>query len=453
MLIAPLPANETERLAALARYNILDTPLEEAFDDLAVLAAQICGVPVALVTLVDAERQWFKASYGLTGMHETPRDVAFCAHTILHDDVMIVPDAHSDQRFADNPLVTEAPHVRFYAGMPLITDDGYALGSLCVLDQSPHVLSAGQIDMLRRLGRQVQLLLELRRKRTENTALMQQLAAQHESLEKMIGSVPGIVWEHWIAPDPSQYRSTYVSKYLETMLGYACADWEASPVFWHHAIHKDDLERLLKEVDALYADPREGLLRFRMVTVHGQTVWVEAHCAVIVDSDGKALGMRTVMMDVSTRIQAEEARTQLQQQIIEAQELALQELSTPLIPLSKDTLVMPLIGTLDTRRMQDALEVLLDGVARSKAVAVILDITGVPLIDTHVAQSLVRSAQAVQLLGSQLVLTGIRPEVAQMLVSLGIELSGIVTRSSLQSGIEYALTRQNSRLQKRYKVA
>lgn len=449
MHVAPLPANETERLAALARYNILDTPLEQAFDDLAVLAAQICGVPVALVTLVDAERQWFKASYGLEGIHQTPRDVAFCAHTILHDDVMIVPDAHSDERFADNPLVTEAPHVRFYAGMPLITDDGYALGSLCVLDQSPRVLSPEQIDMLRRLGHQVQLLLELRRKRSENATLLQQLAAQHESLEKMIASVPGIVWEHWIEPDPSQYRNTYISKYLETMLGYTCEDWEASPVFWQQAIHKDDLERLLKEVDALYADPHEGLLHFRMVTAHGQTLWVEAHCAVITDSDGKALGMRTVMMDVSTRIQAEEARTQLQQQIIEAQELALQELSTPLIPLSKDTLVMPLIGTLDTRRMQDALEVLLEGVAHSKALAVILDITGVPVIDTHVAQSLVRSAQAVQLLGSQLVLTGIRPEVAQMLVSLGIELSGIVTRSSLQSGIEYALTRQNSRLQRR----
>lgn len=452
MHIAPLPANETERLAALARYNILDTPLEQAFDDLAVLAAQICGVPIALVTLIDAERQWFKTSYGIEGIHETSRDVAFCAHTILHDDVMIVPDAYSDERFADNPLVTEAPHVRFYAGMPLITDDGYALGSLCVLDQSPRVLSSEQIDVLRRLGRQVQLLLELRGKRSENATLLQQLAAQHESLEKMIASVPGIVWEHWIEPDPSQYRTTYISKYLETMLGYTCEDWEASPVFWQQSIHKDDIERLLKEVNALYTDSREGLLHFRMVTAHGQTLWVEAHCAVITDSDGKALGMRTVMMDVSTRIQAEEARAQLQQQIIEAQELALQELSTPLIPLSKDTLVMPLIGTLDTRRMQDALEVLLEGVAHSKALAVILDITGVPVIDTHVAQSLVRSAQAVQLLGSQLVLTGIRPEVAQMLVSLGIELSGIVTHSSLQSGIEYALTRQSSRSQKPYKV-
>ncbi len=439
MIIAPHPTNESERLAALASYGILDTPLEAAFDDLTALAAHICGVPVALVTLIDAKRQWFKSSYGIDGLREIAREIAFCSHTILHDDIMLVPDAHIDQRFVDNPLVIAEPHVRFYAGMPLLTDEGYALGSLCVLDQKPRDLTSEQLDMLRRLGRQVQLLLELRRKRSENNALLQQLAAQHESLEKMIGSVPGVVWEHWIKPDPSQYRNTYVSKYVETMLGYSCEAWAASPTFWQTAIHQDDLAPLLKQVDDMYSNPREGVLTFRMVSASGQTLWVEAHCVVIVDAQGKALGMRNVIMDVTTRIQVEEARTQLQQQIIEAQELALQELSTPLIPLSKHTLVMPLIGNLDTRRMQDALEVLMDGVSRSQARAVILDITGVPLIDTHVAQSLIRAAQAVQLLGSKLVLTGIRPEVAQMLVSLGIELSGIVTRSSLQTGIEYAL--------------
>lgn len=442
MQIAPHPSNEVERLSALARYDILDTPIEESFDDLTALAAHICDMPVALVTFVDDHRQWIKSSYGIDDLRETARDIAFCAHTILETDVMVVPDAHEDQRFDDNPLVTGAPHVRFYAGMPLITEEGYALGSLCVLDQKPNVLTDAQLDTLRRLGRQVQLLLELRRKRRENAALLEQLAAQHESLEKMIGNVPGIVWEHWIEPDPTQYRNTYISKYLETMLGYSCADWAASPVFWQSAIHKDDLARLLKEVDELYSHPREAVLTFRMVTVQQRILWVEAHCAVIVDNDGKALGMRTVIMDITTRRQAEEARTQLQQQIIESQELALQELSTPIIPLSKQILVMPLIGTLDARRMQDALEVLLSGVSRNQARAVILDITGVPLVDTHVAQSLVRSAQAVQLLGTRLVLTGIRPEVAQMLVSLGVELSGIVTRSSLQSGIEYVLRAQ-----------
>jgi len=159
---APLPANERERLKALLRYEILDTDSERHFDDLTLLASHICQTPIALVSLVDKDRQWFKARVGLS-VSETSRDVSFCAHAILQPNLFIVPDATEDARFADNPLVTSEPKIRFYAGMPLFTSDGkHALGTLCVIDRVPRELSATQKEEIEALARQVQALLELR---------------------------------------------------------------------------------------------------------------------------------------------------------------------------------------------------------------------------------------------------------------------------------------------------
>src|ERR1041384_7003483 len=133
---APLPYNETDRIAALYELDVLDSEPEKDFDDIVALASTVCGVPMSLVTLVDTDRQWFKARVG-TDLTETSRDLSFCAHAILGRDLLVVPDATKDARFSDNPSVDMDGGIRFYAGAPLITTDGYALGTLCVIDNTP----------------------------------------------------------------------------------------------------------------------------------------------------------------------------------------------------------------------------------------------------------------------------------------------------------------------------
>ncbi|MEO0769628.1 MAG: EAL domain-containing protein [Cyanobacteria bacterium J06649_4] len=160
MTAAPQSAKETLRLAKLHEFGILDTLPEETYDDITTLAAQICQTPTALVSLIDANRQWFKSKVGIEAS-ETPRSIAFCAHTIQQSDLFIVEDTHNHPQFRDNPLVTGSPHIRFYAGAPLITADGYALGSLCIIDYQPRQISAEQKRALRVLSHQVVAQMEL----------------------------------------------------------------------------------------------------------------------------------------------------------------------------------------------------------------------------------------------------------------------------------------------------
>jgi len=160
--MAPVKTNEARRLKVLWQYDVLDTVPEEVFDDLTELAARICEAPIALISLIDENRQWFKAKVGVT-LNETSRDISFCAHAIKQNDLFIIPDATLDERFANNPLVISDPKIRFYAGAPLITPDGYALGSLCVIDKVPRELRAEQKQALRVLARHVMMQLELRR--------------------------------------------------------------------------------------------------------------------------------------------------------------------------------------------------------------------------------------------------------------------------------------------------
>jgi GAF domain-containing protein len=159
----PTPPNERKRLEVLWQYDVLDTLPEQIFDDLTELAALICEAPIALISLLDENRQWFKSRIGL-GLTETPREVSFCTHAIMQPDLFIVPDATKDPRFAQSPLVVLPPRVRFYAGAPLITPDGYALGTLCILDTIPREIGSEKKSALRILARHIVSLLEVRRR-------------------------------------------------------------------------------------------------------------------------------------------------------------------------------------------------------------------------------------------------------------------------------------------------
>jgi len=152
MLPSPPASHEAARLAALQRYEILDTAPEAAFDEVTALVAESLDVPVALVSLVDVDRQWFKSRVGLE-QTQTPRDISFCGHTILQDGVFEIPDAAQDDRFHDNPLVLGEPNIRFYAGAPLLTIDGHRIGTLCVIDRRSRRLEAGQRALLQQFAR------------------------------------------------------------------------------------------------------------------------------------------------------------------------------------------------------------------------------------------------------------------------------------------------------------
>lgn len=162
MLEPPFPTNEHERLMEILDYEILDTLPEISFDDLVKVASIVCKTPISLISLVDSDRQWFKARIGLE-VHELPRDISFCGHTINQLDVFIVNDSDKDVRFADNPIVTGEPFVKFYAGAPLISSQGNAIGTICVIDQVPRELNQEQVTILQLLAKQVVQVMELRK--------------------------------------------------------------------------------------------------------------------------------------------------------------------------------------------------------------------------------------------------------------------------------------------------
>jgi PAS domain S-box-containing protein len=207
----PSPTSEAARIAALKRYDILDSPAEAEFDDFTLLASRICGTPIALISLVDTARQWFKSKVGIDAS-ETPREIAFCDHVIRGSELMEVPNALDDERFRENPLVAGAPDIRFYAGTPLITPDGHNLGTLCVIDRVPRHLTAEQREALVQLGRAVVRQMELRR---TNKLFQTQLSFQEAILQSAASAIISTTLEGTI---------TSFNRAAELMLGYTAEE-------------------------------------------------------------------------------------------------------------------------------------------------------------------------------------------------------------------------------------
>ena len=182
---ASLPVNEQERLVALKEYDILDTMPESEFDDITRMASAICHTPVSLINIIDENRQWIKSNYGLAG-RETKREYSFCTYAIANpDDILIIPDLREDDRFYDHPFVAGKPNMVFYAGVPLVNPNGYALGALCIMDYEPRSLDATQIVNLRALARQVVALLELRKNARQLKEVRAELSYLYTDFEKL----------------------------------------------------------------------------------------------------------------------------------------------------------------------------------------------------------------------------------------------------------------------------
>jgi len=309
------PDREAERLAALRALDILDTETEQAFDDLTQLAALICGTPVALVSLVDADRQWFKSKVGLA-VSETSREVSFCAHAIRQpDELFVVNDAAADPRFAGNPLVTGAPGIRFYAGMPLTLLEGAAPGTLCVIDYTPRQLTTAQTETLKALARQTVSLLELRRHRKalqlaaiENARNLAQhqrtlatLKASHDRFDLAVrGSTDGI-WD-W----DLKSGKIYFSPRFRELLGYA--DKELSDEFssWESLIHEEDALSVLEAIDR-HLDQRTPFdIEHRLLTKSDGYRWFHVRGQAVWDAAGEATNMAGSIQDITEQKQYEE---------------------------------------------------------------------------------------------------------------------------------------------------
>ncbi|GFE86759.1 GAF domain-containing sensor histidine kinase [Steroidobacter agaridevorans] len=274
---APIPSNEASRLLALQAYDIMDSGQEARYDDIALLASQICRTPMALISLINEDRQWFKSKIGLEGT-ETPRDLAICAHVILEpDNVFTVADARLDHRFSANPLVTGAPHIRFYAGAPLVSADGHALGALCVIDREPRHLPPDQKDALLALSRQVMALMEERRTSAALRGAMQALTRSEALFREAYENAPiGIAL---VSPEGEWLR---VNQSLCDMLGYA-AD-ELTRTTFQAITHPEDLESDLLLVRRMLArEIRTYQMEKRYLHRTGHAVWALLSVSLVWD--------------------------------------------------------------------------------------------------------------------------------------------------------------------------
>jgi PAS domain S-box-containing protein len=269
MIKPEIATNEAARIAALREYSVLDTLPEKDFDDITLIASQICGTPISLITLVDSGRQWFKSRVGLD-TPETPRDLAFCAHAINKPhEMMVIPDSREDERFADNPLVTGAPEVIFYAGVPLINPDGFALGTLCIIDNKPKELNEQQKTALKSLSSYVVNLLELRRKNLALAATKYELRRTLElyTQSKKIARVGG--WEMDVLRNKITW--TDMTREIHEVPEDFVPSLETGLRAYKKGKSRDTITKLVKEAMEK-GTPYDAELE--MITYKGKEIWV-----------------------------------------------------------------------------------------------------------------------------------------------------------------------------------
>jgi two-component system sensor histidine kinase/response regulator len=307
---------ESARLHALHQLDLLDTAPQQEFDDLVELASALCGTPVALVTLIDAERQWIMAKVGMN-VCETPRDISICTHAIRQQGLFVVPDLAQDPRFTSNPFVIDAPYVRFYAGVPLITPEGHALGTLCVLDQVPRELTPEQGRALEALGRQVATLLELhhnRRRSERNMAeranVQAALRASEERLGLALASVGMAMWD-WDIRD----NGFTCSKDFPSVFGITDDQWRPSRATIFDWIHPEDRERAVDAFQRALTEGRGYSIEMRGFWPDGSLHWLASTTEVHCDGAGKTVRLVGVIQDITERRQAEEARRNSQEML------------------------------------------------------------------------------------------------------------------------------------------
>lgn len=322
---AALPSNELIRLAHLQALNILDTGREQSFDDIAQLAAMISGAPIALVSLIDANRQWFKSCVGLDAV-ETPRDVAFCAHAILQPgDLLVVEDATQDPRFSDNPLVLGEPHIRFYAGAPLVSEEGYAFGTLCVIDTEPRQCDASQVTALRLLAGQVIQLLELREANQALQVSQLQLRERSEQLNTILSNFPGAVYR---CLNDVRWTMLYLSDKVEQLTGYGSARFMGDDAMSISDItHPDDIPMVFERVQESLQQHQPFQLIYRLRDGNGDWCWIEELGCGVFDSGGELKYIDGFIWDISERKRAEQIKNDFVSAVSH-------ELRTPLTSIS-----------------------------------------------------------------------------------------------------------------------
>jgi|GEM_PF-2555803 len=277
---------EASRQQSLDGLAVLDSEAEASFNGLVQAAAAICGTPIALISLVDRDRQWFKANVGLEGVSETPRAISFCTHAIEQHELFVVEDAQRDPRFATNPLVMGDPHIRFYAGAPLQLTDGAAVGTLCVIGREPLRLNTQQRELLRQLGRTAVHLLEGRR------ALHGEKALRHEA-ERITSGMPIGLY----ATDP-QGGCTYTNPRWREI--FALEASQCQGLCWMEVVHPEDREAVISEGNAMAAEGRDFRLQFRLLRGDGQILHVRSEAKALRDPTGDVSGYLGFIEDMTT---------------------------------------------------------------------------------------------------------------------------------------------------------